>query len=297
MRQLLIPLTCGLLGSALAAQSGIAGASVTVSPARNLPAVGGISSSTSFAVESEIGFATGGPVASSTNFVFEGGAVWTGNGLAPVAPVVFGIASDFNGPGAVGTAAGGQVEHVLGLGFQLPGAGATSVSLGGAPAPSVLVQSDNRIEITTPPGVDSPLGNPLAAVELSLTNNLGTSSVQDAYTFTPALAVGEQPRVGQTFRLHLLGEPGDFQDLYFGVPLPGFALPVAGIAGAFDLVALSQSPVSATFAISNDTSFLLPVPNSPSLVGQSIDWQGFSLNSLAPLGGSFTNRLTTTFQD
>lgn len=278
-----------------AAQSGVAGATITISPARNLPAAGGVSSSSSYLAESEIGFATGGPVATSSHYQFEGGAVWTQNGLAPVSPVVFGIESSFPTSGAVGTSAGGESEVVLGLGFTSPGVGTPSVSLAGAAATGVSVLDDNRIAITTPPGVNA-YGNPLAGVALSVGTTLGTSELEDAYVYTPALAAGDTPRVGETFRLHLLGEPGDYQDLYFGIPVPGFALPVAGIAGAFDLAAYFTSPVSASFANSHDTSFLLPIPNSPSLVGKSIDWQGFSLSSLAPIGGSFTNRLTTTFQ-
>ena len=295
MRILAVAIALGSCALSPTAQSGVAGATTTISPARNLPALGGVSSSASTTAESELGLATGGPVVSSASYRFEGGAVWTQNGFQPSGPVVFGLESAFPTAGAVGASAGGEAETVLGLGFASPGAGATSVSLAGAPASGVHVLDDNRIAITTPAGVDV-LGNPLAGVALSVTNALGTSELADAYVYTPALVAGDPPRVGETFRLHLFGEPGDFQDLYFGVPVPGFALPIAGIAGAFDLVGLSISPVSAAIATSHDTSFLLPVPNSPSLVGQSIDWQGFSLDSLAPLGGSFTNRLTTTFQ-
>lgn len=294
MRIPLQPLLCAgiwSLGCGLAAaQAGAAGSESHLSSARNLPAAAGSADSANYVAEVELAFASGGAPTSSENYRFRGGAVWTGTELSPSGPLVFGFAD------AVGDKDGGETRVLSGLGFQAPGAGAPSVSLGGANASAVNVLSDTELSLVTPAGVDA-FGNPLARVDVALTNGLGTSTAADAFVYTPALQVPEAPRVGSSFEIELHAGPLEFQDLYYGLPIPGFALPVAGIDGAFDLLAFNSSPVSFAPSGGDITTWTLPVPATPTLVGQSIDWQAFSLDGLAPLSGSFTNRITTTFTD
>lgn len=287
MRSTNLLLAVCLLTPAPLAQSGTSGSETSVSPARNLSSAGGRTASESAVAEVELAFATGGEATTSESYRFLGGTVWSGNGFAPTGPVVFGIAQP------AGTKDGGLTELVHGLGFQTPGAGVTTASLGGQAAGGVTVLSNSQLSLVTPPGVN-PFGNPLGRVGLAVANDHGASALEGGYVYTPALDVAEPPRAGEDFSIHLFAKPGDFQDLYLGLSLPGVALPVAGIEGAWELLGFFASPLSATFASADVTTWTLPVPASPSLVGKTIEWQAYSFGSLAPLSGSFTNRLSTT---
>lgn len=281
-------LALGALAGATAAQSGASGSENHVSSARNAPSAGGSSASPGFLVESELGHATAGPEASSTNFSFVGGATFTGPGFAPSTPVAFSVQS------GQGPAAGGQAAEVLGVGFASPTAGTTQVDFDGLAAGNVFVVSDTRLSLLTPPGT-SLLGNPKASVDVVVLNDDGSSSLSDGYLYTPALLERAPALIGGTLELDVVDEPGSFHLLAYGFALPGFGIPLNGFAGSLELITGTSTFGALTPSPSGTTQFAVPVPDQPAIVGKSLDWQVISISSLAPFAGSFSNLLSTTF--
>ena len=284
------PLAACLVALPAAAQNGAAGSETSFSSARNAPTAGGAAASASFDVESEVAHATAGPVADSESYSFVGGAAWSDASFSASGPVVFGVAD------GRGDKDGGEPETVFGFGFQDPGAGATTVAIGGASASGVNVVSNTELSVTSGAGVNL-YGNPLGRSEVTVANALGANTAADAYTYTPALAIDGEVRIGKNYRLDLYGEPGEFRASYYGLSIPGIALPIGGLDGAFDLLGLFLEAGPLAPAATDMTGWTLPVPFAPVLVGQSLDYQGYVLSSLAPLGGSFTNRLVVTFKN
>lgn len=290
MRILPALILAGLPFSSALAQSGASGSESYVSTARNLPASGARASSESVDAETELAFTTAGAEATSESFSFQGGAVWTGNELVPSAPIVFGVVDP------KGTSAGGESELVLGFGFQAPGAGATSVTLGSASASGVAVLSDTQVSLVAPAGVN-PFGNSLGRVSLEVANANGAAALDDAYLYTPALWFEDEPVIGETFSIRMTGSPGDLQDLYFGLSFPGVAAPIAGFTGSWELLQFFASPVPSGPAPDGETTWSLPVPLNPSFVGASLEWQAIAITSFSPLTGALTNSIVTTISN
>lgn len=280
-------LCLSLCAAAPLAQSGASGSESFASSARSAPATGGTAAGFLYLVESEVGRATAGPGSDSETYHFEGGAVWTGPDLAASGPVLFGVGH----PHGVG--AGGAVEVLFGAGFQSAGAGMTTVHFDGSPAGGVVVLSDTRVEVVTPPGVNL-FGNPAAIVDVALANDLGAATASGAYAFTPALVQVEEAVVGTTFHLHAVDEPGALHVLAYGLSIPGLAIPIAPFGGALELVTVVATVGGLVPTATGYTSYPIPLPDSPSLIGKGLEWQLLSLSSLAPAAGSFSNRIVTT---
>jgi len=280
-----------LVAAALSAdaQNGASGSESWLSSARNAPSSGGSSRSESISVESELGFATAGPPATSESFAFQGGAVWTGAGFDPVGPVVFGLAD------AKGHAAGGETEVVLGLGFQEPGAGATTVAFDGVAGGGVVVLGDTQLTVVSPPGTNL-VGNPKGRVDVSVANAYGSSQASGAYTFTPAITQAGVARIGKTFHVLSTDEPGALEVLAYGKTVPGVTVPVFPYSGVLELI-LASGPLSGVVPVPNGFgNFAIPVPPLASLVGGSVDLQMLSLSTLVPGTGSFSNTIQVTVE-
>lgn len=264
------------------AQSGLSGSGSSHSSSRDLPTSGGRAASVNYSVESSVAHATAGPGMSSASYAFEGSVAWTPASVSSPGPVVFGVV------GGRGVKEGGTIETVVGLGFQAPGAGTTSVTFAGAPGTALSVLSDTELQVTAPAGLDG-FGNTLGLVEVIVANALGSSTSEEAFAYTPMLARFDPARVGGSYKLHLLDAAGAFQALDYGLEIPGFAVPIPPLTGAFGLIALDLHVFGFKPATSDTTTWTLPVPPNPSLVGLTLQLQAASLTSLAPLGGSFTN--------
>ncbi len=285
-RLLLGALVLAAAGAGASAQTGASGAESRFATTRDLAAGGG-GASESFLSEASVASVALGTESVSSSYRFEGSVAWASVDLSGVGPVPFGIAD------GRGTKDGGEPETLFGVGFAAPFSGATSVSLGGEPATGVNVTSDLTLDLLTAAGV-SPSGNPLGVVPVTVANALGTNTTASGYAYTPALVAEEPLRVGRPFRLRTLGEPGQLQEVYYGFSIPGFGIPIPGIDGAFELLAFFKKAQPTVFsAPSADTVWQLAIPNSPGLIGLTLEFQGSALDSISPLSGSLTNRLVT----
>lgn len=245
----------------------------------------------SYVGESTLGFTLGGGSTASASFVAVEGVVAVPPELSASRPIVFGVIDPF------GPAAGGVGARVVGAGFSAPGAGLPLVELGGATAPGVVVESDGTLGLQTPVGADAK-GNPLAAVGVDVVDGNGQSSADAAFVYTPALVASAPASIGDTLALEFHGDPGDLHRLMVGASLPGISIPIAGIDGQFDLVAFFLFVTPPESTPTGFATYSIPIPESSSLIGKSLEWQGVRIQFPAPLTieGSFTNRLTTEIQ-
>jgi len=280
-------LLAALAGLPAAAQTGAAGDAQRVFVVRDALPAGGVSSSAAVSVQSAFGHATGGPTATSANFQVQTGAIHTGGGLTVTGPLVFGV------DGGVGDRLGGEARLVYGYNF-LPGAGLTSVDLGGTTV-AATVQNDLSLSVVSPAGVDS-VGNPLGETDVTVTNQLGTSTARGSYVYTPALRNNADARLGKTYRVHYVGEPGSFVVLMLGLSHPTISLPYSFWDGQFDLVTILfyWSPFLA--APDGSLTVEFSIPDHPDFLGFPFEFQGAALDSISPLGGSFTNNLLSIGQ-
>jgi hypothetical protein len=91
---------------------------------------------------------------------------------APPAPPVLASVDPTGGP-----LAGGTEITITGTGFEEPGAGTTTVTVGGEPATGVSVESDTEIKATTPQGAAP------GPVSIVVTNDNGTDTLPDAFEY------------------------------------------------------------------------------------------------------------------
>ena len=77
-----------------------------------------------------------------------------------------------------GGVTGGTALTITGLNFTNLGVGITEVLIGGRPATSVVVQSDQEITCATPAGI-------MGTVDISVTKNSGTGVMVNAFTYYP----------------------------------------------------------------------------------------------------------------
>lgn len=265
------------------------GSESTSSPAAYIACGGSMAESAQYRVESSIGTGIGVGESQSANYVALEGFVAIPPEIDVSRPVVFGVIEP-SGPSA-----GGATARVVGAGFAAAGSGSPVVAFGPQLALGGFVESDGTVVLQTPGGTDAN-GTALGSLDVSLANGLGQSTASDAYIFEPALAAGNSARLGQTLALEFHGQPGDIHRLMLGAPLPGVSIPIAGISGHFELTAFFLFATSSEITLSGYATYSIPVPDDPSLVGQEVDWQAIRLQSLAPLEGAFTNRLSTEIQ-
>ena len=137
------------------------------------------------------------------------------------------------------------------------------------------------------------LGNPLASVDVAVSNGLGSHAAADGFVFAPAIVATELARLGRDFEIGLRATPGALFVLGAGSSVPGFGIPIPPFGGSLEVVVnlvVLQTGVSS----GDPEELVLPVPDDPALGGKAIDFQGFVLfDPLAP-AGTFTNRLAVT---
>ena len=295
------PLSVFRTGASLAAAAGFliavspsaaaqSGSESTLSTASNALSGGGTASSASYVADVGLAHVTAGPTNASTNYLFSGGAVWTTAELGTAAPVVFGVSDP------AGSKDGGDARTLFGANLLEPGAGVTTVSIGGAAASAVIVQTDTTLTLTTPAGVNVH-GNPLGLSDVLLANSLGASQADDAYRFDPSLTLATPAQLGTpTYGIRLQAQPGSFSILALGLEIPGLTIPFAGLDGALELpLILLDFPLAVVPTGTHTYSF--PLPNDPALSGAVFPFQAASIESIAPFAGSFTNILHVAIQD
>jgi arylsulfatase A-like enzyme len=268
--------------------SGPAGSETHVVLGTNTNASGGRASSLSYRVASQTGVAAHGAVSSSTRRA-KPGSTWLTGGIASAHPVVFGFGD------ARGQKGGGDVRSLFGYDLgQLATSVALDLKLGGQDVSNLTVLSDTHAVLTTPPGL-SQFGNPAGVETLWLRTDAGQVLQQRAFAYLPAIDVSHPVRVGGIFRLRMAASPGDLFQVAWGTAIPGLALPVPPLDGAFELLGTAHALTLAAVTASGEELIHVPVPDMPSMIGLPLDLQGLA----APLGdlaaGGFTNRVRVVF--
>ena len=274
----------GALASPSGAQEPLSGSQSHVAALPRSLAGGGVAVSASFRAETALAGPPLGETAASASFSARGGAVFLDGVLAPGPPVVLGVLP------AVGDAGGGEPVEIVGFGFQAPGSGGTALLFGDLSAGDVAVASNTVVQATTPVG-KSALGNPLAGVDVGLTNQLGADERARAFRYLPALELSAPAVVSGTVELALTAQPDGFAVLALGTSVPGFGVPLEHIDGALELV-LNIHVLGGLAPVSDgERAYAFPIPDDPTLAGAVLELQAAWLGSLSPLAGSFTNRL------
>jgi len=246
----------------------------------------GRTSGGSYVAHLSVGLASAAKTASSTSFVVHGGTgAMTRQLTSGAAPMVFGASPYTTGTG------GGHAVAVHG--FNLDGGGGESASLVGSPLTGLSSVSNTLLSGQTGAGVN-PFGNPVGRGTIAVTTSRGTDAAADAFVFGPALSADAEPRIGAPFELDVHGAAGGFFQVAIGLSLPGFAAPVWPLAGAAEIVVGVSSVTGLQAAAASPETVSLPIPAQPTLIGQAVELQAIALTGLAPLAGSFTNRLKVT---
>jgi len=286
----------GALAVTLALSAGVtsaqtlafAGSESYVAEAPSISGSAGYLTSTSFRATSSIEAVTC-PATESTSLNYRalGGAGLFG-AWASSAPIVFGVS------GGLGSKDGGEAVTIFGRGFTEPGAGVANLDLAGAPLSGVSVSSNTTLTALTPAGVN-PYGNPLALVDLDLTNQLGNSSARDAFAFGPSLIADTLPANGDDLVVSLHSAPGTVVVIAVGGPIPGFAIPMLQLDGALEVI-LNMTLVTPIMPSTGHTQVVLPIPSDPGLIGITANLQAAAIDNLVLLSGSFTNMLPIPIQ-
>ena len=277
-------LLLGLLAQGARAQGALAGSPSFTALSQELQFAGGTGQSPSFSGEVGAGQLTTGLQGSSPGFQAIGGIVWL-EGVNPGGPPVL-----FSTDGK-GEQVGGEVETLVGLNFTAPGAQVPpTVLVGGAPSPSVFAVQDTSLQFVSPPGVNV-FGNPLGQTSISLSNGLGFAFLPDAYVYQPALVAATPAQVGQDFVLQFTAPTATFYIIAVGGSIPGVAIPDPVLAGALELVVAPTFLTGLQFAPTGEAQLVFSLPSNPGLIGKVVEFQAAAIPSVAPLTGSFTNRL------
>ena len=288
-RSLAVLLALGLCPPASPAQDAVplAGSPNHVSAGRGLASGGSAASGPSYMAELRVGAPLSGLAAQSPSYTALAPTVSGADLTGPGAPAVFGISPDR------GAAAGGDIVEIVGFHLAELGAGTPTVSMDGVSGGSVSVLSNTRVQVVTPAGIGA-FGNPKGPVDVALTNGLGSASAQDAFTYTPAMRLGDEAEVGGQYRLQIVAEPFQVHLVYLGFSQPGVALPIAGFTGQLELITNVTFFRSGTTDANGDKSYTVFVPDKPSLGGVTFDFQTIAVELVPALAFAFTNRLPLT---
>jgi hypothetical protein len=285
----------GLLAPAAASQEPLAGSEQHVTTARTAPAGAERSDSETFTVEAAAGASLATSGQSSPNFSFASGVGAAAGDLVVPAlsrPIVFGVSSGY------GDRDGGEVEKVFGFNFDQFLSFLTDVEVAGAPATGETVLSNTVVQFISPQGRNVH-GNPLGAVELSVTNQWGTSESSKSYVYTPGVYDTRQAGVGRFYAIDFLGEPNSLYWLFIGTSLPGQAVTLSSFDGALEVLLNGILLFSGfTFTGHENLGFVIPPPEDVAgLAGLPLEIQMLTVTSLDPIEGSFTNLMLTIISD
>jgi hypothetical protein len=220
-------------------------------------------------------------IAASANFVAQVGFLIANDPQPTNAPIVFGLTPHFGPQG------GGTSVAVSGLNFDKFGVGPTvGVTVGGAAATGVSVQSNTQLVMNTPPGA-------MGQADVVVTSSLGSGSKPDGFVYTPAVLSTEQVVLTGKLRVENYGPVGTYFDTWFSpfatsIPLPPFGTILIGPTPIVKFLAGFYPAPNGIHVLE------VTVPNDPSLHGVVAHYQTVSVPSFAPLVIQLTNASTTT---
>ena len=110
------------------------------------------------------------------------------------------------------------------------------------------------------------------------------------------ILIENHARLGRTLHLHLLTDPGTSIILALGQTIPGVGIGISPLEGSAETLVNVQLAVPFAAVTGEQYTHPVQVPDDPTLLGQSITFQGVALTSLAPLAGAFSNPLTLVIQ-
>jgi hypothetical protein len=275
-----------LAAGAFAAQ-GVSGAESALVLASAAGTSGADAGGALYELQQQVGAGLAGSGASGTTFDWALGLPALGASFAPPAPVAFGLVPHY------GDRLGGASTRLLGFGFANPAISSTTVQLGALVASASGPASNTYLDLVTPPGVNG-FGNPLGPVDVAVITDLGASLLPDGYAYSPALLAGGPAAIGCPFAWRYFGASSSWGLLATGGSVPGTAIAVPPLGGALELAAFVIPLTAAKFAPAGELELTYTLPSNPSLVGLAFEFQMVGLTSLAPLEGSFSNRLQVT---
>lgn len=271
----------------LAAQSGAASVlsspTYTLSPA-SISEGTGVPHSTTYSAVVSVGQPFPAGTLSSLNLEFDSGPFALDDAGSGTTPVLLGVAD------GVGSKDGGDRVIVLGVNLFRKGATIPVVHFGNLLATDVRVLSENALEVTTPPGTNA-YGNPLGATPVTVETELGTTSLDDAFVYLPALLQNRRAHPGGMVELHYLGQPASSVQVARGMSGPGRQF--GSVSGALELQPGLQILGPAAFAADGEARFLIPV--AAANAGSVIEFQAISFSPTAR-AASFTNTLAVTIE-
>ncbi len=268
-----------------------AGSDTVIVLTQSLMSGAGVSTSPSNTLQAGIAQPGSGGLAVSPSFKLFNGVVPVLPSLGTNRPIVFGVREGY------GDKNGGQTVTLAGMNFTAPGAGAAVVRFDGDIAFPATVTSNTTISANVPAGTNG-LANPKGAVDVEVSNSLGSSTAGDGWRYTPALAQYTAAQTGKPFQFHVVSEPGSLYVVAFGGALPGFTIPLPPFTGMLNLPTNPVLFTTVLFSPNGHSAVKAFVPDIPAIVGKSIFFQAISItDTVPPLGGSFTNVLPVLLLD
>ena len=240
--------------------------------------------SSSYVAQMKLGLAPSGVTSVSSQHEAHFGTAAIPAQLSPGPPLVF----------AVEPAAGDKsgIEPVTIRGFNLDdGSGTAFASLGGV-AMFGATTTNTVLSAVNGPGTNVH-GNPLGRVDAEVITAAGSGVGSELFIYTPALTEEAAPSVGQTYLLDLHLPAGSFYQLALGTSVPGVSAPVPPLDGAAEILLGIVQLTGLVPAPANLVTLPLPIPANPGIIGVPIELQAAVLTGLAPLAGTFTNKLAT----
>lgn len=229
-----------------------------------------------------------GPQMNSTNYQLRDGISWGPSLVNSNKPIITGTRV------GSGDKDGGDTIQVFGYNLAAAGAGLPTVEFADGFGTNPSIQSNTRIEITTPSAVN-PNGNPLGASPVTLTNNHGTFGALYPYLYEPALVNGTLPVLGRPLDLQLTSNPGSINVFVFGQNISGLGVPLFPFEGAVEILQGFLFLTTAFVPTSSGTDILsLQLPDDPGLAGFPIEFQVLSVDDFSFSSGAWSNRLTLT---
>ena len=177
--------------------------------------------------------------------------------------------------------------------FTAPGAGPTDATFAGALASELAVTGNTTISLKTPAGVDSS-STSLGPVQVAVTNSLGAGTASDSYTYLAGLTQVGEAHVGGQMILRLHSGTDALFVVALGFSIAPAGTPIPPFTGALQLSPAVFFPIPSTTVPVGGATEVLPVPDSPVLIGQVLEFQGVGIELPSLVGGAFTNVLAVS---
>lgn len=180
--------------------------------------------------------------------------------------------------------AGGTPITISGTGFLV--GGPVVLTIGGLPVPAVA-SSDSLLTAASPAG-------PMGPADVVVASAFGLTTLPGGFVLAPAVTTSPSAVApGATFTLKNWGAPPSAfatwaSNVSTSIDLAPFGTLLIGPSPLFDLAPLTLYPAGAPHELP------IQMPNDPGLSGLSFPVQSFSLDSIAPLAGTFTNAVVVS---